>query len=391
MTKEKPKHQLSKSYSRATFIFVILVVVVALAVLYFALSRTTITITPRSQELSVQVSLTVREVDDEESDEPLPASTITGRILSSTKTLEDTFTSLGTGTMVPDTATGKVTIHNNWSQVQPLAATTRLLSESGILFRLKNREDVPPGETIEAEVYADEEGEIGNLEPTRFTLPGLWPGLQDQIYATSDAAMTGGVKEVKSVSAEDLRIAEQTLREKIVEQVRTEFQLELSDSLELYELLDGSLFGTIVNKEFNAEVGDQVDNFTGELTLRVDALALLPSELEAITSRMIESEIPDYFLAASSSLQNIEVSMEKLNQDTRTAEVSVQGDLLSIITLAHPMFEASNLTNRTEQDIRSYFAGFSEVADVTIDNPFWTTRTSSLEDHIDVRMADPVE
>ncbi|MFH0853736.1 MAG: hypothetical protein V1853_05015, partial [bacterium] len=119
MAKDKPKHQLSKSYARATLIFVILVVIVAAAVLYIALSRTTITITPRSQELSVQVSLTVREVDDQESDEPLPASTITGKILSSTETRQDTFTGLGTGTMVPDVAIGKVTIHNEWSQVQP--------------------------------------------------------------------------------------------------------------------------------------------------------------------------------------------------------------------------------------------------------------------------------
>ncbi|MFH2097326.1 MAG: hypothetical protein ABII24_02155 [bacterium] len=391
MAKDKPKHQLSKSYARATLIFVILVVIVAAAVLYIALSRTTITITPRSQELSVQVSLTVREVDDQESDEPLPASTITGKILSSTETRQDTFTGLGTGTMVPDVAIGKVTIHNEWSQVQPLAATTRLLSESGVLFRLKNREDVLPGQTIEAEIYADETGEIGNIEPTRFTLPGLWPGLQEKIYAISDQPMTGGLKEVKSVSAEDLRMAEQNLREQIVEQVRTDFQLELSDSPELYELLDESLFGTVIDKEFSAEVGDQADSFTGELTLRVNGLALLPSELSAITSQMIESKIPDYFLAASSNLQNIEVTLEKLNQDTRTAEITVQGDLLSIITLAHPMFDASNLVNRDEQAIRTYFSGFSEVASVEIDKPFWTARTSSLEDRIDVKMTDPVE
>ncbi|MFH0853805.1 MAG: hypothetical protein V1853_05375, partial [bacterium] len=318
-------------------------------------------------------------------------STITGKILSSTETRQDTFTGLGTGTMVPDVAIGKVTIHNEWSQVQPLAATTRLLSESGVLFRLKNREDVLPGQTIEAEIYADETGEIGNIEPTRFTLPGLWPGLQEKIYAISDQPMTGGLKEVKSVSAEDLRMAEQNLREQIVEQVRTDFQLELSDSPELYELLDESLFGTVIDKEFSAEVGDQADSFTGELTLRVNGLALLPSELSAITSQMIESKIPDYFLAASSNLQNIEVTLEKLNQDTRTAEITVQGDLLSIITLAHPMFDASNLVNRDEQAIRTYFSGFSEVASVEIDKPFWTARTSSLEDRIDVKMTDPVE
>lgn len=90
-------------------------------------------------------------------------------------------------------ATGTVTLVNETGAAQPLVATTRLLSEGGVLFRLRDRVTVPAGGTVEAAVYADQPGPSGDIGPSRFTIPGLSPALQASIYARSSSPMTGGV------------------------------------------------------------------------------------------------------------------------------------------------------------------------------------------------------
>ncbi|MFH1946538.1 MAG: hypothetical protein ABIJ23_00040 [Candidatus Magasanikbacteria bacterium] len=108
-------------------------------------------------------------------------------------------------------ATGVVTLHNERNYAQPLVATTRLLSSDGVLFRLKDRVTVAGNSTIEAEVYADEEGKGGEIGPTSFTIPGLSEEVQKYIYATSDEDMVGGVRTYGIVTEEDLKKASDEL------------------------------------------------------------------------------------------------------------------------------------------------------------------------------------
>ncbi|USN53168.1 MAG: baseplate J/gp47 family protein [Candidatus Nomurabacteria bacterium] len=382
--------QLPKSYARAAIIFIFIVLIAGGGVLYLSLSRTIVTITPRQQEYSVTVPVAVREDEIAEGGERSDNSTIQGMILTATRTRQGTFTSLGEGSSVADTATGRVTIYNNWNQTQPLAATTRFLTEDGVLFRLKERVDVPAASSIEAEVYADEKGAIGNIGPSRFTLPGLWPGLQEKIYAESTTAMTGGLKEVKSVSAEDLRQAENTLRSQIVEDVRSFFQDSLAGEETKWQLLDDALIGTITEKDFSAEVGDQVEDFTGSLTLKVDGVAILPSDIAALAATRLTEEIPDNTIPLSSDAEEIETTVTKINTDTQTAELSITGTIDASTTLANPIFSRSNLVSRSRQEILEYFSSFPEVAAVSIRfSPFWATQAASLEDHIEIRFNQP--
>ena len=91
--------------------------------------------------------------------------------------------------VIEDKAIGNITIINESSLDQPLVATTRFLSEDGVLFRLKERVTVPSQGQIEAEVYADKEGESGNIGSSSFTIPGLSSSVQKLIYGESVIAM----------------------------------------------------------------------------------------------------------------------------------------------------------------------------------------------------------
>ncbi len=91
-------------------------------------------------------------------------------------------------------ARGFVTIYNFHNKPQSLIATTRLTSQSGLIFRIDenivvpsvksvNGEDVP-GE-IKVSMTADKIGLEYKIEPDKFSIPGLWEGLQDKIYGVS--------------------------------------------------------------------------------------------------------------------------------------------------------------------------------------------------------------
>lgn len=387
--RHRPAAQLPTSYAKATFIFVILATVIAGGALYLALSRTTITVTPRIQTTTIRFSATVQE-RSVDSTEPLPKNVLAGQILATSIKDADTFTAQGTGTKTPAQATGTVTIYNNWSQVQPLAATTRFMSESGVLFRLRERTDVPPGGSVTAEVYADEAGESGNIGPTRFTLPGLWPGLRDKIYAESTASMTGGIVELKTISAEDLSKAKAALTERAIEKARTEFQTTLNEQTERYALLDESLTGTPAGSEYSAEVGEAVDEFTAELTVSVEAIAFASDSFDQLVQEKIKEETPDNSALLSLTMDDPIVKIARVNPDTKTAELNVEGTVQTSVTLEDPLFNRATLKNRDRQSILNYFSTFEEVKSVDVHfSPFWATRTQSLEDHIEIKLTDP--
>jgi hypothetical protein len=68
------------------------------------------------------------------------------------------------------------------------------------LFRLKQPVDVPANGQVTDEIYTDNTSQDMSIGQTSFTIPGLWSGLQDKIYAQSNAAFTYNNNVAKIVS-----------------------------------------------------------------------------------------------------------------------------------------------------------------------------------------------
>lgn len=96
-------------------------------------------------------------------------------------------------TAVDGIAEGTFELVNETGNAQVLVATTRLLSEDGVLFRLKDRVSVPAGGRITATAAADQPGASGNVGPGRFTIPGLSTAQQSVIYAELKEEAVGGL------------------------------------------------------------------------------------------------------------------------------------------------------------------------------------------------------
>jgi len=90
-------------------------------------------------------------------------------------------------------AKGRVEIVNESGNGQTLVATTRFLSESGVIFRLDERVFVPAGGRVTAAFTADQPGAAGDIPPGRFTIPGLSASAQSVIYGLTSAPTSGGL------------------------------------------------------------------------------------------------------------------------------------------------------------------------------------------------------
>lgn len=112
-------------------------------------------------------------------------------------------------------ATGTVTITDDSDTNQSLVATTRLLADSGVLFRLKQAVTVPAHGQVDAPIYADQPGDAGDISASHFIVPGLPTERQAVVYAASSQPTTGGVEQVGVLSQADVDAAVPLAEERI--------------------------------------------------------------------------------------------------------------------------------------------------------------------------------
>ena len=198
--------------------------------------------------------------------------------------LQETFPSTGSESGSNKKATGRVTLYNEYSEEpQPLVATTRLLTEDGKLFRITESVIVPgytkeggeivPGE-VRVSVKADEAGEMFNVEPTRFTIPGFEGSEKyEDFYAVSEEKFVGGgddESDVRVVSLEDIEVAKEKMEAKIKEKAITTFQNKLGEH---WIVLDETLSIEIRASDAFPQNGTIANTFQYTVTAFVRAMA----------------------------------------------------------------------------------------------------------------------
>jgi len=379
------KIQTTKLYRKIVIIFSICVVLLAAVIIYFSFSNTIVTVSLVPQDETTTFNIAVKKEMTEVN------STLTylpGYLVTTTISDTKEFTNDAVGETVDAQATGTVTIFNNWSQEQPLAATTRLLTSDDILFRIKDRVDVPAGGQLDnVEVYADQPGISGNIEPTKFTIPGLWPGLQEQIYAESESVMTGGVRSAKTITLQTINNAENTLRQELIQ--KSVAQLEQTDEIKAAEdtVLKQAITSVILKKSSDVEIDQEADAFNVSMSIKAIGIIFNEDELLNYSVNKIEEALSADEKIYSYDNKNLVYNVEEYNIDDQTASLEVEFSAKKIPRLSSSIFNRENITNRDEQEIKAYFSNYDEVGEVQIHfSPFWVTKAPSLKDHIEIRI-----
>lgn len=364
-----PMEQPVRFYKIVALTFLFLTFVLFGAVIFMSSKRAVITIETKAAPVDINNDIAVGD----NVDNPQLAAIVTTTSL----TAQDVFSPTG-NKEEPGRASGTVTLHNETAAPQPLVATTRVLSEDGVLFRLKQGVNIPANGTLVAEVAADKEGVEGDIEPTKFTIPGLPPSKQTVIYATSEKSMTGGVKKTGILSQADLDESEKRLTSALETEVQK--QLETKYPGKGVAFLVGPM-----EKKVSAKVGDTVSSVTLEGKASVSVVAYSKDEVKTWAERVIQGRAVGDTQIVRSSNGEPKVTLKEYNKEKNQAVLHVFSAGMAAINPASKELEKSVFFGKTKDEVKRYLTSLEHVNSVEINfHPFWMQTVPHIHDHVQV-------
>ncbi|KKW32071.1 MAG: hypothetical protein UY76_C0043G0001 [Candidatus Uhrbacteria bacterium GW2011_GWA2_52_8d] len=359
-------------YRRIALTFIVLVAAALLAVLYLSIVQAVIHVDSTEEPITTEFVANVYEV-------PTRTTDVRGAVVSGTLGRTQTFEPTGeSAKTVEDIARGTVTIYNNLTFAQSLVATTRFLTESGVLFRLESAVTVPAGGSVDAQVYADVAGESGNIAPTRFSIPGLSAVRQESVYATSAEAFTGGVYSVAVVSQTELDMAASELELSLLEDAKAMLVAEVG------ETFTGQSYDVeVVDKTFSIEPDTEAQSFDVVLTLKVTAVFFDQEALGKIAVAKLYEGLGQGQEFLNVDASNMVVTVEAVDEEAGQANILVSLAVPAITSRTSEALQVGRFVGMSQDEVRELLVGEGVATDVTVEFfPFWVSTVPRLKDHI---------
>ena len=378
----KPLSRSLRLYQHIAVAFVIITFLLLLCVLYLSVSRATIKIVAEPEVIDVEAQVQVVAA-------PTDESQVAGKVAAVTLEKTSLFQLPSEGaTAVEGKASGYVTLINETTAAQPLVATTRLISQEGILFRIQQATVVPAQGQVEVFVMADVAGKGGEIGPSKFTIPGLNASQQQVIYGQSSAAMTGGVQYVRPLTQADVDEAVNDL----AEQILTEAKDSLSAGVDRTEL-DGETYEVLtVRQTTDVPVGQEVGAFSLTLQQTITAVYYPKQAIQTYAERLLSQEVPEGFRVSTVNRQTMRTEVEDVDVADATAAVSVYLDGLAIISDQAQALDKDRFVGRAPHEVLTLLRSSEAIRDASVTfTPFWLKRVPSLQDHIKIVIEEPKE
>lgn len=351
--------------------FLLLTALLGGIIAYVSLSRATIVVTlqPVARDVTFRTGLKEQALGEVVAADTLPAT-----FLETTTERSDTFTPSGEAKPTGK-AGGTVTLHNETGSDQPLVATTRLLTSDGVLFRIKSAVRVPAGGTVDVVAEADQEGTVGEIGPSRFTIPGLNATLQKTIYAISTTPMVRGGAVAKEVSAQDLETARQTLRKQIIDEAAISFSTQVGEG----KLTPQDFVTETVSETSSAKVGEAAANFTLQLQLRVIGVMFDKGALLQKVASETGGQAP--------AEQSLVYSINNYNSILRTATLSGKAIIGGSVDKSSSIFSPQNFTGVTPVEAEAFLKNYEGIQSVEVKiSPFWQKHLPRIPSRIEVEL-----
>lgn len=353
--------------------FLIAVAAITALVLYYSLAEATITLKIKPDNAVTETKVTVGEKNAD--------------VFGVIKTLElsDTkvFPASPSGER-EDKATGTVKLINKYSANQTLIATTRLQTDSGILFRLQQTVTVPAGGQVDTPVIADQSGEASEIGPSKFSIPGLKSSLRELIYAESSTNMRRAEKPGTKITALDFDQANKSMTESLIPQAVAKIREQLADDQKTWSVVYKS---ETIKGEANKKEGEQSADFKYTTTVKVSAVFYNPEDLRTQMIAKSENLIKDGRKIITIEEQSLAVTLDDINTDNNTATFNIKFLAQVAVTDANKAFKKSDLLGRTPEEVTNYFDLVSGVESVNTKLwPFWVKTVPTVESHINLEV-----
>ncbi len=356
-------------YKFVALSFLIITLVLLGVIVFMSAKRAEITIVPKSTPVDVSTDVDIGSVTG--------GDDVDGIVTSTFVTLTKTFSVTGNHDE-PAAATGVVTLHNDTGAAQALVATTRVLSDAGVLFHIKNAVNIPANGKVTAEVYADKIGKDGNIEPTRFTIPGLNESKQKVIYATSEAAMTGGIRSVGSLGSDDFESAKRVFADALQKQGEQILANKFSDKKGVFALENLTVTSS-------AAVGASVGTFDLKGSATLVGIFYDNSEMLGLAKSLLLKRAIDDSESIETGTKDPTVTLGEYHKDSQSATVHLFYDGVATLNPQSKQIDRSVFFGKSKDEVRRYLLTLDHVHSVDVQfHPAWMQSVPHITDHVQV-------
>lgn len=372
-------------YRKIAFSFLVLTSLLLIAVIYLYYVKVDIAIVLNKQEVKGSTVIDI-------ANDSLTA-TGTAAIPGLVKEIEITQTKdfESTGQQILGTSvTGKVKLINNYNRTQPLVANTRLLAANGNVVHLKETVSIPAGSSADVDVFStDATSSIDIAAGVKLTIPGLWRGIQDKIYAESITPIKYQETVKKIIKEEDIAAAKtaiaQDIRDKANNEVVPAYKNQYSQVL--FQLATDTLVA-----KTDAKAGEDKGKFSLNASAKVIVVAFNDDTAKKQAEDQLLSQLPANKSLVEFEKNNVTFELGNVDPVLGTASVNVTygGTVMSkeqnivekqkIIGLTAPQLE--NFLKNLKDDNNAPMVDSYEIKFT----PAFIGRVPSLLDRINIRV-----
>jgi hypothetical protein len=362
-------------YRRIAFIFMGLAGLTILVIGYFTFVRVDISIVPNQERVSNNL---IFDVSDEAGGE----NAVKGIVKTAPFTITENYNATGKEVIGQETV-GKVKIINNYTKSQMLVATTRLLAADGKLFRLKETVNVPAGGTVEADVYGDKSGPEMAIAPTTFTIPGLWAGLQDKIYAQSETAFIFEEKAKKRVLPEDIDNGLLDIKQKLAVQAKEDIGRLYSE----YDQLIHEVKEDTITYEIGAKSGEERDTFPISVTADVAVVGFKGEDAVRLAREKFLASVSSNREVIEFDEKNITYSLQEYKADLNQATINAAFEGKVSLKDYQGVINVDKILGLSQKQLEAYLSGIPEIAGYEIKFfPSFIKKVPSLADRVHIEL-----
>lgn len=372
---EKPKSL--NIYRKIAISFLLLTGILLAIIFYFSFVKVTIKIEPREERLSDSLNF-----DLHNSDESFDFSQkdIAGVVQKIKFEEEKIFKTTGEE-VVGEEIIGEVTIINNNNKNQILVATTRLLTTDNKLFRIKKTVNIPAGGSLSVEIYADEVSSEMAIGPSTFTIPGLWAGLQDKIYAKSDKNFVYQKKINKFAQKLDIENAANELKKGLLEKAKN----DLDSNYNSYDQIIYELDENSIELDIDVKTNEKVEDFKAKAIANVVIVAYNSEKIIDLAKKKLESIVPDNKKLTEFNKNNIVFTLNNYNIDQGVASVSASFEGMMILKDKQQVIDKNMIVGLNKEQLESYLSRVKEIKTYQISfSPAFIDKVPKLTDRIKI-------
>ncbi|MFH0854257.1 MAG: hypothetical protein V1891_02080 [bacterium] len=366
-------------YKKIALSFFTVSILFFIIIFYFSYRKALIKILPNYEIIKTEFIADIKPV-------PNGQNQLKGRLLQTT--LEDTFNFQTKGEIEEslNNIEGTISIINKSSRPQPLIATTRFLTENGILFRLKKMVTIPAKSEINAEIYADASSKITAPIAGKLLIPGLNAERQKEIYGEIKNPIATDTKKIKIITNEDIEDAKEKALDELFKKSLIEFAADIKSE---EKVLSKGVVKELINFAIDKKEGEKVDSFSMKIKAKFVAVLFDENELFQIAKTNLENTLSQGKCLANVEKENLVYVIEKYNMETNTANLRVMLAGKSIINFDNEILDKDLITGLEKSAAIAYLKTFKEIKDVEISLvPSWWDRLPKMERSIEIIIAD---